>query len=311
MNPIPINTINSPTVILELIYRLKIKDVMSTPLVTADKSASLRSIQLLMRDKNVTGIPIVQGKRLLGLVSMDDIIQALDLGYIEEKAEKHMTRNLTVLEDDMPVSFAITYFDTYPYHRFPVLSKKKELVGMVTTRDISARLLLEINREVDAIEQAAAEKHVAHDDSIVKKQTFTVLRHNFENAGYASTELKKFLKSENIDTAAIRRAAVASYELEINLVVHSEGGTITSEYGDNKLKLTVTDTGPGIPDIDAAMEEGFSTANSWIRSLGFGAGMGLPNVKRVSDEFSINSEVGKGTAIVAVIYLSKKKENSP
>ncbi len=142
MKPIPISTYTSPTVILELIYRLKIKDVMRTSVISAGRGDSLRSIQHLMRANSITGVPVVQGTRIIGIISMDDIIQALDKGYIDQRCELYMSRNLIVLEDDMPVSFAITYFDTYPYHRFPVLNRQKELVGMVTTRDITARLLL-------------------------------------------------------------------------------------------------------------------------------------------------------------------------
>ncbi|MDD2394900.1 MAG: CBS domain-containing protein, partial [Sphaerochaeta sp.] len=153
MQEIPINTITSPNVILELIYRLKVKDVMTTDLVTATKETTLRQIQYIMREKQVTGLPIVVGKRLIGIVSMDDIIQALDKGYIEEKAQDHMTRNLIVLEDDMPISFAISYFDRFSYHRFPVLNKHKELVGMITSRDITSTLLVEINREIEELEK--------------------------------------------------------------------------------------------------------------------------------------------------------------
>ncbi|NQT60282.1 MAG: CBS domain-containing protein [Bacteroidetes bacterium] len=304
MKSIPINTDNSPTVILELIYRLKVKDVMSSSLFTAERTTSLRTIQKLMRRESITGVPIVSDKRLLGLVSMDDIIQALDLGHIEEPAENFMSRKLIVLEDDMPISFAISYFDKYPYHRFPVLNKKKELVGMVTTRDITARLLLEINREIDAIERISS-----HDSVTGTKETrvrkFTVLKHDFENAGYASTEIKKYLKSKNYEPALIRKASIASYELEINLVVHSDGGEMIAEFTENKLVITAKDQGPGIPDIEKALTEGFSTANSWIRTLGFGAGMGLPNIRRVSDDFSIASDLEKGTSVTATIHLKQ------
>jgi len=303
MKSIPINTDNSPTVILELIYRLKIKDVMSSSLFTAERTTSLRTIQKLMRRESITGVPIVSGKRLLGIVSMDDIIQALDKGYIEEPAEKFMSRNLIVLEDDMPISFAISNFDKYPYHRFPILNKKKELVGMVTTRDITARLLLEINREIDAIERISS-----HDSVTGTKETrvrkFTVLKHDFENAGYASTEIKKYLKSKNYDPALIRKASIASYELEINLVVHSDGGEMIAEFTENRLIITAKDHGPGIPDIEKALTEGFSTANSWIRTLGFGAGMGLPNIRRVSDDFSISSDLENGTTVTATIEFT-------
>jgi anti-sigma regulatory factor (Ser/Thr protein kinase)/CBS domain-containing protein len=306
MNPIPISTYTSPTVILELIYRLKIKDVMRTDVITAGRGDSLRSIQHLMRANSITGVPIVQGTRIIGIISMDDIIQALDKGYIDQRSELYMSRNLIVLEDDMPVSFAITYFDTYPYHRFPVLNRQKELVGMVTTRDITARLLIEMNREVAALEEQSVQHHVESDRGHVVK-TFSVMKHNFEKAGYASTEIKKFLKLKGLSPQLIRRAAVASYELEINLVVHSEGGTITFEYSPQQLALRVTDSGPGIPDTDAAIREGFSTADSWIRSLGFGAGMGLPNVIRAADEFSITSQEGTGTSVSVLINLEESE----
>ena len=92
MHTIPINTYNSPTVILELIYRLKVKDVMTKKVTTVPLGTSMRSVQQLMREKSITGIPVVNGKRLLGIVSMDDIIQALDFGYIEDRVEDHMTK---------------------------------------------------------------------------------------------------------------------------------------------------------------------------------------------------------------------------
>ena len=303
MKPIPINPYSSSPVILELIYRLKVKDVMNASLFTAETGTPLRTIQKLMRRESITGVPIVQKRRLLGLVSMDDILQALDAGYIEEPAGSHMSRNLIVLEDDMPVSFAISYFDKYSYHRFPVLNRKKELVGMVTTRDISSRLLLEINREIDAIERISVKSHTS-DPQEQLSRTFTVLRHDFENAGYASTEIKKHLKMQDVKPSVIRKAAIASYELEMNIVVHSEGGSITAEYSGDRLIITAEDHGPGIPDIRRALEEGYSTANSWIRSLGFGAGMGLPNVQRVADEFNISSDPDNGTSVRAGIYLA-------
>jgi CBS domain-containing protein/anti-sigma regulatory factor (Ser/Thr protein kinase) len=306
MHTIPINTYNSPTVILELIYRLKVKDVMTKKVTTVPLGTSMRSVQQLMREKSITGIPVVNGKRLLGIVSMDDIIQALDFGYIEDRVEDHMTKNLIVLEDDMPVSFAITYFDRYRFHRFPVLNKNKELVGMVTTRDISSRLLWEINQEVENLERMNLSTKVT--DGLEREvQSFSILKHDFENAGFASTEIKKRLKQSNIFPRIIRRAAIASYELEMNIVVHSNGGKIIAEYGPSEVVITSKDYGPGIDDVDKAMVEGYSTAIEWIRSLGFGAGMGLPNVKAVSDEFNIKSSP-KGTEVTSVIKFNNESD---
>ncbi len=303
MQEIPINTYNSPTVILELIYRLKVKDVMTDTLSTATRKTTLREIQMMMKEQSITGVPIVQGKRLLGIVSMDDIIKALDFGYINETAEKHMTRNLIVLEDDMPVSFAISYFDRFRFHRFPVLNKGKELVGMITSRDITSTLLVEINREIEELEKHTNNVKLS-DDLSGEVQNYSILKHDFENAGYASTQIKKRLKKSGAAAHTIRRAAIAAYELEMNLVVHSDGGEIIAEYTPEAIVITSRDSGPGIPDIEKALTKGWSTANEWIRSLGFGAGMGLPNVKSVSDAFSIKSDEN-GTVVVSTIKLEE------
>ncbi len=301
MQTIPINTYTSPTVILELIYRLKIKDVMSRNPYTASPESSMRDIQKLMREKSITGVPVVEGKRILGIVSMDDIIQALDKGYIEEPASAHMSRNLIVLEDDMPVSFAITYLDRHRYRRFPILNKNKELVGVITSRDITTKLLMEINKEIDTMEksQAAAQPPEAQ---LEGKRVYRIRKHDFEKAGVASMEIKKRLKAHKIPSPVIRRAAIAAYELEMNLVVHSNGGEIISHFFNDRVEVTAKDQGPGIPNIEDAMTEGFTTANPWVRSLGFGAGMGLPNAKRVSDDFSITSQPVNGTEVKSTIW---------
>ena len=307
MQEIPINTVTSANVVLELIYRLKIKDVMTTNLITATKETTLREIQQIMRQEKITGLPIVMGKRLIGLVSMDDIIQALDKGYIEEKAQDHMSRNLIILEDDMPISFAINYFDRYRYHRFPVLNKDKELVGMITNRDITATLLIEINREVEELERRTRRV----EGGILSNELFTyyIMKNDFENAGHASTEIKKRLKSASIAPQIVRRAAIASYELEMNMVVHSDGGQLIAEYSSDRLTITARDSGPGIEDVEAALEAGYSTASEWIRSLGFGAGMGLPNVQSVADDFTISSSP-EGTTVEVSINLGAKEEQN-
>ncbi|NLJ11278.1 MAG: CBS domain-containing protein [Treponema sp.] len=303
---IPINTIDSPTVILELIYRLKIKDVMTTALITAKRTDTLRHIQALMKENYITGVPIAEDQRLLGIVSIDDIVTALDKGYIDDVAEKRMTRNVIVLEDDMPLSFAISYLNKYRYGRFPVLNKARELMGIITSKDVIRTLLVEINREVLRLEKK--QSHTTPEDSAVRELQFTTTRYDFEGAGHASTEIKKALKELNLDPKLIRRIAIASYELEINQVVHSYGGTITCSIQGDRVIITAEDTGPGIENIELALQEGWSTANEWIRSLGFGAGMGLANTKRVSDEFTIESTAGGPTKVVSVIYLKQVKE---
>jgi CBS domain-containing protein len=219
---IPISTVDSPSVVLELIYRLKIKDVMTSALITAKKSDTLRHVQAMMRENHITGVPIVEKVRLVGIVSINDIVTALDKGYINDLVEDRMTRDVIVLEDDMPLSFAISYLNKFHYGRFPVLNKSQELVGILTSNDVIKTLLVEMNREVLRLEKSH-QSPVPSLDGMIDLQ-FVIVRYDFELAGHASTEIKKVLKAQHIDPKTIRRIAIASYELEINQVVHSLGG---------------------------------------------------------------------------------------
>jgi len=306
---IPISTVDSPSVVLELIHQLKIKDVMTTAIMTGNRKQTLRHIQALLRENKVAGIPIVEGRTLVGLVSTEDIINALDKGYIDSPVEERMTKNIISLQDDMPLSFAISYLNKYRYGRFPVLNKDHELVGILTSTDVIRSLLIEMNREVLRLEKIQKDtENLTH--SKFAEMEFSIAHYDFELAGRASTEIKKALKLRNFDPKLIRRIAIASYELEINQVVHSQGGVMACSILPDKVIITASDSGPGIEDVSQALKEGYSTANEYVRSLGFGAGMGLANTKRVSDEFTINSAVGKGTTVRSVVFVNSAKQES-
>ncbi|MEE4176355.1 MAG: ATP-binding protein [Bacteroides sp.] len=126
---------------------------------------------------------------------------------------------------------------------------------------------------------------------------------NFSRAGYASSEIKKLLKQLNVDMGIIKRTVVACYEAEVNVVAHAYSGTIYVDLNTDLIRIRLQDEGPGIPDIDQAMQEGFSTASSKVREMGFGAGMGLPNIKKNADKMEISSEVGKGTTLEITMFL--------
>jgi len=304
MAPLPISPETGPQAVLEILYSLKVRDAMTSPVISAGPRDSIRDIQYLMRDNNITGVPIVEEGRLVGLVSMGLVIQALDSGRIEQSAGELMTRMVISLEDDMPLAFATTYFNRYSYGRFPVLNRDGVLVGIVSASDIIRAMLIAMNKEVERLEaelSAAAAAAADRPSDGRVRLLFHVTRFDFENAGKASAEFKKALKGLEIEAGTVRRAAVAAYELELNEVIHSEGGTIGLVAGEGRIEISAEDRGPGIPDVEAAMTEGFSTANEWIRSLGFGAGMGLPNAKRVSDDFHIDSGPGRGTKVGVLI----------
>lgn len=135
------------------------------------------------------------------------------------------------------------------------------------------------------------------------KQRYTVSANDFVAAGAASAAVKKTLKQLGFPPDFIRRASIAMYEGEINMVIHADGGVAEVEIDENSVVITLTDTGPGIPDLELAMKEGWSTASEAARELGFGAGMGLPNIKKNSDGFELSSEVGVGTKLVITIKI--------
>lgn len=133
------------------------------------------------------------------------------------------------------------------------------------------------------------------------KLRYVVNADDFSTAGEASSDLKDRLKKLGFPSEAVRRAAIALYEGEINLAIHADGGVIDVTVTPHDVQMNLTDEGPGIPDISLAMREGFSTASEEVRNLGFGAGMGLPNMKRHSDNFTIESQVGEGTKITMTV----------
>ena len=127
---------------------------------------------------------------------------------------------------------------------------------------------------------------------------------NFSKAGYASSQIKKVLKQLSVDPRIIKRVVVALYEAEGNVVAHAWRGTVLADIEADRISLLLQDEGPGIPDIGQAMQEGFSTASAAVREMGFGAGMGLPNMKKNVDELTIESKVGEGTVVRMLTYFS-------
>lgn len=132
---------------------------------------------------------------------------------------------------------------------------------------------------------------------------FTVQGGDFTNAGFASSQVKMILKQLNIDNRIIKRVAISLYEAEVNIVAHAWNGTVTVDIDEEKIRLFLSDRGPGIPDIELAMQEGYSTASPVVREMGFGAGMGLSNIKKNSDKLTITSEVNQGTEVEIIHYL--------
>ena len=139
-------------------------------------------------------------------------------------------------------------------------------------------------------------------------EVFPVEKDDFVSAGEVSAKIKRTLKKLGVDSSVLRRISVCSYEVELNLVIHSLGGTIDFSVDEDGVTLLIRDRGPGIPDLDLAMREGWSTAPDDVRSLGFGAGMGLPNMKKYTDEMKVESTAGVGTTVTMTVFIHPQEE---
>jgi anti-sigma regulatory factor (Ser/Thr protein kinase) len=142
-------------------------------------------------------------------------------------------------------------------------------------------------------------------DDVLFFQEFSIIGKDFSNAGTVSTAIKSILKEIGFDPLAVRRAAIACYEAEMNVVMYAKRAVVRLSVTPSRIKIEFQDEGEGIADIEQAMVEGYSTATPEMREMGFGAGMGLPNIKRNSDDFEISSEVGTGTKLGITIHAGK------
>lgn len=298
----------------ELVYELKIEQVMTRNVVTVTPDNVMSELRDLLRAHRISGVPVVEENKLVGIVSIEDFIKCLADGEIGSLIKNKMTKEVQFLYADEPLINAVQKFDKYGFGRFPIFDRQQgNLVGIITKGDIIEGLLrqLEINFHEEEIHRYRA-SHIF--DDIIADNSSLLLQYeisgqDFKRAGTASSGLKTTLRRLGIETEIVRRVAIASYEAEMNIVIYTDGGTIATEVRPDQVKLEAIDTGPGIPDIEAAMQPGFSTAPEWVRELGFGAGMGLNNIQRCADVMDLQSEVGKGTHLTTTFYLQGREDD--
>jgi CBS domain-containing protein/anti-sigma regulatory factor (Ser/Thr protein kinase) len=291
-----------------LVYELRVRDAMSKPPITAAPTDTLRAVQHLMKARRISGVPISDRDKLVGLISIEDIIRALDKGYIDDRSEQHMARDVITLRDHFSLVRAVAEFDRHEFGRFPVLDGTDRLVGVLTRGDITGCLMQHLERRAEeALSQEAALRAARMADDAADRVVVRahVRTGDYDSAGRISQRMRQVLRDRGIAPDIRRRAAVVAYEAETNIIIHSLGGEITAVIDPDKVSIEAIDIGPGIEDVDQAMQEGWSTAGRLPRELGFGAGMGLPNIKRCSDKLEVTSDNKRGTTLRSEIYLHK------
>ncbi len=296
------------TKLQELVYELKVEQVMTRKVITVSPDDSMRHLKEVLRVNRISGAPVLHDGELVGIITIEDLIKTLELGEIDASVGKKMTTETqTVFADETAIQ-AVNKFAHFRFGRLPVVNRQGKLVGILTQGDIVRGLLRQL--EVDYHEEEIHRYRASHIfEDIVSDQTGLILRYkvqaqDFVHCGEAASNLKRALERLGAKPAAVRRIAVASYEAETNLVLHTtKGGEIIAEVHPEKIRIVAVDNGPGIPDTEQAMQPGYSTASDWIRELGFGAGMGLNNIQACADEMHLESKVGVGTRLEIVIKL--------
>ena len=296
------------TKIQELIYELPIERVMKKEIITVSPDTSMAQLKEVLRLNRISGVPVLEGGLLVGVISIEDLLKALVEGEAQTPVRKRMTtRPITVRQDESVVE-AVKKFAQYKVGRLLVVDDQGHLAGILTGGDITRGLLeaISLNYHAEEISRYRA-RHIFED--IVSDQTSLILRYrvkgkDFKSGGTASSKLKRALNRLGASPEVVRRVAISAYEAEMNLIIHADdGGEIVAEILPETIRLTVTDEGPGIPDVERAMSPGFSTAPNWIRELGFGAGMGLSNIKKCADSMSLESKVSVGTVLEIIISM--------
>ncbi len=299
------------TKLQELTYELKVEDAMARKVMTVSPDATMADFRETLRANRISGTPVVEDGRMVGIVSIEDLIKALAVGQINATVREMMfTRPITLYHDE-PLVHAVARFSELRFGRFPVINREGELVGILTQGDIVRSMLkrLEISYREEEIHQYRA-SHIFEDivaDDVALVFGYHVIAKDFARAGESSSGLKRTLTRLGINPQVIRRVAVATYEAEINIVVYTDGGEIVAEVRPDQIKIEAVDKGPGIPDIELAMQPGWSTAPDWVREMGFGAGMGLPNIKACADRMELKSTVGVGSHLTIYIYLDGRR----
>ena len=292
----------------ELSYDLKIREVMTAGVKTATPRMPLSDVLEILRINRISGLPVVENDRLVGVLSLEDIVRALQKNELAGPTSQYMTRDVVTVASYDSIVTAIRTFTEKRLGRLPVIDENHKLVGMITKGDITRGILVALQK--DYKEEEVRRYRASHlFEDIISERTTLVLRYtikagDFTKGGLASSHIKRALLRLGADPQITRRCCIAVYEAEMNLIIHTtNGGILKLEVEPYRITMSATDDGPGIADTEMVFQPGYSTATEQVREMGFGAGMGLVNMKRCVDEIKLESTVGKGTKLVMRIFI--------
>jgi CBS domain-containing protein/anti-sigma regulatory factor (Ser/Thr protein kinase) len=292
--------------IRQLAYELRIENAMSRDIITVGPDDVIRDVRHLLKDNRISGLPVVKDDMLVGIISIENFIKCITGGGTDIRVKDNMTSDVVSVYANEPLINGIRKLEQLGYGRFPVLEPETgNLVGILTKGDIVRCLLRKLETDYQEEEIFKYKPSQVFED-LKSDRTSIVFRYevqggNYRGAGEQSGHLKANLVKLGIHPKITRRVAIASCEAEMNIVLFTDGGDLVANVEATEIRVNAIDQGPGIPDIERAMHPGFSTAPDWVREMGFGAGMGLPNIQECADTMSIDSKVGKGTNLEFVV----------
>jgi CBS domain-containing protein/anti-sigma regulatory factor (Ser/Thr protein kinase) len=298
----------------ELAYEIRIKEVMTKNVFCLQPEMKMETALNIFQTIRFSGAPVTQDKTLIGVLSIEDLIRALREGRLDAEVRDYMTSDIVTVHDYDPLVEALKTFSKKKFGRLPVLNKDNLLVGIITKGDISNGLLTALQKDYHTEEIIRYRASHLFED-IESGRTSLILRYDirkgdFIHGGNASNKIKRALLRLGASPQVARRCGIAVYEAEMNLIIHTDnGGTLRVEIEPHKISMEAYDDGPGIEDVEQAMKPGYSTATPEIREMGFGAGMGLVNIKRCVDEMRLISSKQRGTNLYMIIYLNDSDNN--
>ena len=291
----------------ELIYEVRVEEAMSTEVITVEPESSMAEVLGILKEKKLTGTPVTKEGDLVGIVSVADVIRSLLAGNGKQLVKEWMKTDILTLFADEPLVHAVRKFERYRHGRFPVIDRKTgSMVGILSQGDILRSLVRHLEMDFRQLEVRRYRPcdwfAVLVSDRTTLTMHYCIKGGNFDHAGEASSQLKRNLHALGISPDVVRRITIASFEAELNLVIFTEGGELAARVEPARVTVTAVDNGPGIPDVELAMQPGYSTAPDWVRELGFGAGMGLKNIKNCTNEMKLESKVGEGTSLQFTVF---------
>jgi CBS domain-containing protein/anti-sigma regulatory factor (Ser/Thr protein kinase) len=295
----------------ELAYELKISDVMARNPVTTSTGMSMEEALDIFNKHRISGAPVMEDGSLVGVISIEDLIHSLRKNDLVAPVRNYMTTQLVTVRETDTVIEALKLFVHTKLGRLIVINPENQLAGIITKGDVTRGILKALDQDYQEEEvRIYRASHLFED--ISSDRSTLVLRYNikvgdFTKGGAASSNIKRALLRMGATPQLARRCGIAVYEAEMNLIIHTtKGGVLRVEIEPDQISMQATDEGPGIEDIDLAMKPGYSTATQEVRELGFGAGMGLVNIKRCVDWMELESTPGVGTKLRFKIFLKEE-----